>query len=522
MGTSGYKVYRHRGRFYTQYVSHDAYHSGLGLELMHSVPREPKEYAEWIAERRKFFDQVQAHVVDGKHPDYTITRAAPKFDDFICYIYEIDLDHHTYHYGGFPMFRLDNLPPDEIFEESIGADGFGHPMPTDALPEEHMYRRRAVLPPQPLDIEAYEAYREPTGKIDALQATLDAHSTPSTAQESCARLYEVIVSAFMSNYALHSALCSSELNCDDAEDAASIPGFVEKAALKFLLVAFLPMDYHVYYVDGLDKSYIDEQYEKRKAQYMWIFYDLCAKAVVGPLDQESVLQGAVGDLVRHIHGTGKQGVVYGVLCSLFHVVIVRVDMANGGRFEHTPALTFLPPRRGNGPWAQGLDAVMKLSLHLQPSIFDLDVDPRGAAPPASSHAPTYFDRLPYEIVQQIVGDLEYERYTSSPDGLIALGSLGAQTQQAVSPYVFCARVGGYPLGAAVGAKVGWYARWRWVSELFRDHLGRCMLHRRERCGLYVGPGDPRHLGTLVFNVGRVGALTVTACHITLGEFQRLR
>ncbi|KAF4571747.1 hypothetical protein EYR36_009092 [Pleurotus pulmonarius] len=433
MGTSGYKVYRHRGRFYTQYVSHDAYHSGLGLELMHSVPREPKEYAEWVAERRKFFGQVQAHVVDGKHPDYTITRAAPKFDDFICYIYEIDLDHHTYHYGGFPMFRLDNLPPDEIFEESIGADGFGHPMPTDALPEEHMYRRRAVLPPQPLDIEAYEAYREPTGKIDALQATLDAHSTPSTAQESCARLYEVIVSAFMSNYALHSALCSSELNCDDAEDAASIPGFVEKAALKFLLVAFLPMDYHVYYVDGLDKSYIDEQYEKRKAQYMWIFYDLCAKAVVGPLDQESVLQGAVGDLVRHIHGTGKQGVVYGVLCSLFHVVIVRVDMANGGRFEHTPALTFLPPRRGNGPWAQGLDAVMKLSLHLQPSIFDLDVDPRGAAPPASSHAPTYFDRLPYEIVQQIVGDLEYERYTSSPDGLIALGSLGAQTQQAVSP-----------------------------------------------------------------------------------------
>ncbi|KAG5219461.1 polymerase II transcription elongation factor [Salix suchowensis] len=190
-----------------------------------------------MVESRKFLDAVQAQVVDGEHPDYTITRATPKFDDFICYIYEIDLDHHTYHYGGFPKFRLDNLPEDEIFEESIGKDGFGHPMPTEALPEEHMYRWHAILPPKPLDIKAYEAYKEPGGKFEALQAMPDAHSTLTNAQESCVRLYKIIAGAFVTNYALHSALSSSELYCDDGEDAASMPPFVEEAALKSVVVA---------------------------------------------------------------------------------------------------------------------------------------------------------------------------------------------------------------------------------------------------------------------------------------------
>lgn len=518
MGTSGYKVYRHRGRFYTQFVSHDAYHHGLGLELMHSVPQEPRQYAEWVIERRKFFDEVQAQVIDGEHPDYTITRATPKFDDFICYIYEIDLDHHTYHYGGFPMFRLDNLPADEIFEESIGKDGFGHPMPTEALPEEHMYRWRPILPPKPLDIETYEAYKEPTGKFEALQAMLDAHSMLSEAQESCVRLYEIIAGAFVTSYALHSALHSSELYCDDGEDAASIPPFVEEAALKFILVAFLPMHYPWYSMSG-----IDAQYEKRRAEYMWIYYNVCAKAAVDFLDREAVLQGAVGDLVRHIHGTGKQGVVYGVLCSLFHVVIVRVDMANGARFEHTPALTFLPPRCGHGPWAQGIDALMKLSFHLQDATFDLDLDPRSAAPPQRTHTrpPTHFDKLPLEIVQHILADTECERSGMSSAWLIALGSLNAQTRRAVVPYVFRPTVGGRALRAVVGTQHPGCARWKWMSELFEDHAGRCCVHRRERCGTYVGRGDQALLGAPIFEVGQAGALTVAASHVTLAEFRGL-
>ncbi|KAF9492335.1 hypothetical protein BDN71DRAFT_1509573 [Pleurotus eryngii] len=419
--------------------------------------------------------RCRPQVVDGEHPEYTITRATPKFDDFICYIYEIDLDHHTYHYGGFPKFRLDNLPEDEIFEESIGKDGFGHPMLTEALPEEHMYKWRAILPPKPLDIKAYEAYKELTGKFEALQAMLDAHSTLTNAQESCVRLYEIIAGAFVTSYALHSALSSSELYCDDGEDAASMPPFVEEAALKFLLVAFLPMHYPRYFATAVDF-----------------------------LAQDSVLQGAVGDLVQHIHGTGKQGVAYGVLCSLFRVVIVRVDMDSGRRFEHAPALTFLPPRCRHGPWAQGIDALMKLSFHL-------DVDPRSAAPPRNTHMPTHFDKFPLEIVQRILADTYFEQYSTSPAWLIALGS-----RSAVAPYVFRPTTSGRALTAVVGPGC---ARWKWMSELFEDHAGRCCEHRHERCGMYVGRGDL--LGTPIFEVGQAGALSVAASHITLAELHGL-
>lgn len=537
MGTSGYKcalsrriwyldgcslffrVYRHRGRFYTQFVSHDTYPRGLGLELMHSVPKEPRRYAEWITERRKFFDEVQAQVVDEEHPEYTITFTTPKFDDFICYIYEIDLDHHTYHYGGFPMFRLDNLPPDEIFEKSIGKDGFGHATPTEALPEEHMYRMRPIMLPKPLDIEEYEAYREPTGKFDALQAILDAHSVLSDAQESCVRLFEVIACSFVHSYALGSALGSSELYCDDADDVGPIPKFVAEAALKFLLSAFLPMHY-----DMRAKNGIDAQYEARRADYLWIYYNLCAKAAVDWIDRDSVLRGAVGDLVRHIRGTGKEGVVYGVLCSLFHVVIVRVDMGDGGRFEHTPALTFLPPRLGHGPWAQGIEAVMKLSFHLQDALFELDVDPRGAEPPQNTHAPrTYFDKLPLEIIQQIVADIECDRFHACAESwrLVALGSLNEKTRIAVAPRVFSPTVGLDSLMGVVETNAPGRTRWKWLADLFMDHEGRCIEHRRGRCGLYVGHGDQELRGIPIFKVGRVGALTVTASHMALGEYLSL-
>ncbi|KAF7423929.1 hypothetical protein PC9H_009227 [Pleurotus ostreatus] len=483
------EVHRHRGRFYIHSVGMDGYPSGLGVRFMRSVPQEPKQYAQWVAERRKFLDDMRA----GAHPDYEITLT-PMVDVFA---YEIDLDHHIFHYQGFPMFRLDNLPPESFlddWEDIQDRDVFGNPMPSPALPEEHACRWRAILPPNPYDVEVYQAYKA-TGKSELLQEILDGYNTLSKTQDCRVRLYEVITNAFVYTKELYSALCSSELQCDDAIDAAPIPQF------------------------ALDKGIdIDAQYEKRRAEYLWIYYNLCAKAARS-LDQEPVLQGAVGDLVRHIREMGKQGIVYGVLCSLFHVVIVRVDMANDGTLQHTPALAFLPPRRAANhrsqettPYPQGIDALMKLSFRLQDGIFHPVDTPRAAE---TTHPPTYFDKLPFEIIQHIFAEIEDAGYTIAADALTALASLNENVAIVVAPRVFLPSVNGCTLSAVLATKD--LRCWQ-LSVMFEWHARCCAFHPEERCGLRMWYQSWVHRVIPIFTVGGVGVLAVLTEHETLATF----
>ena len=93
MGTRGYKVYRHKGRYYVYYNHYDSYPSGLGLDILREIPRNvPKEeFEEWVRKR----DSQELN-----DPDDTINRVSdnqPDNDLFIEWIYEIDLDNLVFH-----------------------------------------------------------------------------------------------------------------------------------------------------------------------------------------------------------------------------------------------------------------------------------------------------------------------------------------------------------------------------------------------------------------------------------------
>lgn len=431
-----FRVSGHRGRFYTKFLPPPAHAAVHGLTIVRSIPRDPSEYAQWLIARRKCLDDIadEVQIQDGtlRHSSFTISSVRP-LDESVEHIYEIDYDSETFCYGGFPMFRLDCMPAEDIYVSCFDTDSFNHPIPSESTPAEHLYHISKPLPPKQDDIHFYNLHRDPTGKYKALTATLVQYSIFSDARDVRIRLYEIIAGAFVLDKMLHSYMCCSMLaSGDDDGTGATVPTFVEEAALKLLLVAFLPMHF------GGNSIAIDVKYDQAKrcpeSGYLWIYHNLCAKAAMH-LEDEVSLQGFIGSLARHIHRTNKQGVVYGVLCSLWRVVIVRVDMSIGGEgsVEHTPALNFLPPRRVRRPWTSGLTTLMQLSFHLEHSIFDLG-DPRAPSSPPILHPQTLLDRLPTELLVQTCSYLP--SLLLSRDSLMALGELNGRLGPIVAPIVF--------------------------------------------------------------------------------------
>ncbi|KAF9492289.1 hypothetical protein BDN71DRAFT_1591701 [Pleurotus eryngii] len=523
MSSHGYKVSRHRGRFYTELLPSSAHLDGYGLDIARSIPQDSSEYAQWLHDRRECLDKIadEVQTEDGKlrHSSIIISSVKP-LDGVVEHIYEIDYDSETFCYGGFPMFRLDCMPPGNVFVSYFDTDSFKHPIPSTIVPKEHLYRTSEPLPPKQDDIDVYKLYREPTGNYVALKETLARYGSLSDAQDVRVRLFEIIVRAFMSDKMLHSYMCCSMLPSSDNDGThAHVPKFLEEATLKLLLVAFLPMRF-----DGLSsaiyaKAERDSEPNSPDTGYLWIHHTLCAKAAIH-LQDEPTFRGSVGGLVRHIRHAGKQGVVYGVLCSLWQVVIVRVDMSNAGEgsVEHTPALDFLPPRRLQGPWTSGLTTLMQLSFHLEGSIFDdLDiVDPHAPSPP-TSYPQSFLDKLPTELLMQICSYLP--SLLLSQDALIAFGKLNNKMEALVAPIVFRPSVACCSLRSIAERDTGAdRERWERTGEAFTEdrfipHLiyGRppgLLVTADGRYGRYVQIFEIQGVGLLKLQVITASAAVV--------------
>ncbi|KAF7423981.1 hypothetical protein PC9H_009281 [Pleurotus ostreatus] len=528
MNSHGYKVSRHKGRFYTEFLPSSAHLPGHGLDIARSIPQDSSEYAHWLHGQREYLDKVadEVQTQDGKlrHSSLTISSVKP-LDGVVEHIYEIDYDSETFCYGGFPMFRLDSMPSESVFVSYFDTDSFKHPIPSTIVPKENLYRISEPLPPKQDDIDLYKLYQEPTGNYMALQETLRRYSSLSDAQDVRIRLFEIIVRAFMSDKLFHSYMCCSMLSSSDNDGShACVPEFLEEAGLKLLLVAFLPMHF-----GGLSsaihaKAERGSESNSSETGYLWIHRTLCAKAAIH-LQDEPTLRGSVGGLVRHIRNTGKQGVVYGVLCSLWQVVIVRVDMSNEGEgsVEHTPALDFLPPRRLQGPWASGLTMLMQLSFHLERSIFDdLDiVDPSAPSPPPTPCPQTLLDKLPTELLMEICSYLP--SLLLSQDALIAFGKLNSEMEAFVAPIVFRPSVAYCSLRSIAERTTGAdRERWERTGEAFTEDrfiprltYGRppgILVTTDGGCGSYVRVFEIQGVGLL-----KLQAITASVAVVALGS-----
>lgn len=73
MGTRGYIVYRYKKLFFCLYNHWDSYPSGLGLQLLHEIPRDPEAFREWLEDKQ---DELEA-VLDKRKNQAQVCTANP-------------------------------------------------------------------------------------------------------------------------------------------------------------------------------------------------------------------------------------------------------------------------------------------------------------------------------------------------------------------------------------------------------------------------------------------------------------
>ena len=350
MGTRGYKVYRHKGRYYIYYNHFDSYPSGLGLDLLRKIPRNvPKdEFEEWVRKTREYV-YAQRDSQELNDPDDTsncVSDNQPDNDLFIEWVYEIDLDNLVFHVDSQPLFRLDNMPPDIIFVESISFDHFGHRAFHEHTPAQYRYDWRAP-PPSPLQdsLVAYNRYkiRSSTNSVHDLLGT-------PVANPSIERVRTALVELLVAGCMAERCVGHDVRVLESVPDRDHIPQSMLELALSLVNFA----------VGSPIPSLQRTPYDKT-CDFIWIRKDVCLR-ITTHLDDKDILKASIGDLVHHIDSTpDKVGTVYGIACTIFHCAIVRVDKDESGTsFAHTPALQFLPSFYATTMFTPGIEALSRL------------------------------------------------------------------------------------------------------------------------------------------------------------------
>jgi hypothetical protein len=360
MDTRGYKVYRHKGRYYAYYNHSNSNPSGLGLKVLHRIPRDVSKegFEKWVRDTREYvYEQRDSPVLNNPEDSINyVSDKQPENDDyFIDWIYEIDLDNLVFHVDNQPLFRLDNMPPDDIFLESILFDHFGHRALYEHTPAQYRYDWRAPPPsPLPESVAAYNSchIRSSTSSVHDL---LDVPVALSSIERVRIALVQLLVTKCMTEIGVGHDVRVLE-NVPDRDD---IPQSMFQLALSLVNFAVGPP------IPSLPCTPYGNTCDS-----IWIRKDVCLR-ITTHLDDEDNLRASIGDLVHHINTTpDKEGTIYGIACSIFHCAIVRVDKDElGTSFAHTPALQFLPSFYARTMFTPGIEALSRLGC--QASGVDL-------------------------------------------------------------------------------------------------------------------------------------------------------
>ncbi|KAF3482372.1 F-box domain-containing protein [Arthroderma uncinatum] len=138
MGTRGYKIVRHRGRYWVYYNHYDSYPSYLGKNLLAVIPVDPEGYKAWLEKKRAEYEKLSVRlekalcVTEERIQDVAAKKAEAnpvwkEIDDveilpstlcevgndlFIEWIYLIDLDNEVFTVNNTLFFNLWDIPRD--------------------------------------------------------------------------------------------------------------------------------------------------------------------------------------------------------------------------------------------------------------------------------------------------------------------------------------------------------------------------------------------------------------------------
>ena len=414
MGTRGYRIYRSKGRYFIHYNHWDSYPDDFGLEVLHEIPRgvSKAKFEKWVRLTRKELDaKFEELDSDSKKDDFVLDEH-PEDDICIEWVYEIDLDNLVFHVDRMPMFRLDNMPPDDVFVDSISHDHFGHKALDEHTPIQYRYNWRAPPPPPRSELSsAYKSYpnRSSTCSIHELLRM-------PMKMSSIERARKALVGPLITRLMTERSVGISLRGLEAVPDRRHLPKSMLKLALTFVNFAV-----------GLPNPSVPCNSSGITWDFIWIRKDVCLR-ITTHLDDEDNLQASIGDLIRHINNSYKVGTVYGIACSIFHCAIVRLDKdEQGTSFAHTPALEFLPSFYAREICTPGIEALSRLGFQASGLDF-LDTISEAHDLPCLAHrrSGSVASKIPVEVWTN-VGD-----YITSPIDLVKLAYISPQALSAAA------------------------------------------------------------------------------------------
>ena len=425
MGTRGYRVYRYKGRYFVYYNHFDSYPDCLGVEILREIPRNASKerFEQWVRAEQKDLDARYERIKNSRSRDYA-TDKQPLNDVFIEWVYEIDFDNLIFHVNGQPMFRLDNMPPSKVFLKAISYDHFGHVALREDTPVQFRYDCRWRAPPPPSSPESLATYdsfhnRSSTSSMHDLLSVPTALSSIERARTT---FVELLVTRCMAEYGIGRHLRIQE----SIPDREHIPNLMLRLALSLVNFAIGP---------PIPSLPCIPRHPSR--EFTWIRKDVCLR-ITTHLDDKDNLRASIGDLVRHIDTTqdGEVDTVYGIVCSIFHCAIVRVDKnAEGTSFAHTPALQLLPSVFARKTSTPGIEALSRLGCQANgveylTAISDANNHPR-ITHEVSLVTSSITAKVPVEVWTRI-GD-----FFTSPVDLVNLASIFPQALSAAADLARC-------------------------------------------------------------------------------------
>ncbi|KAF8959625.1 hypothetical protein BDZ97DRAFT_1666909, partial [Flammula alnicola] len=247
----------------------------------------------------------------------------PRNDIFIQWMYEIDTDNEIFHVNGHPLFNLQDLPLDDMFQRCIGYDSYGHRAHIETTPVRYRYTSRKISYPPVSEelIQVYQSKHASGDIVTSLHQFDEIVENPAQCEMVRLHFYQALVGSILKLEDARSIVRNFELDADPEplREMQKLTMYLVQVAVEKRMTGF---EVGARYLS----PWLSESVPIKDSSWRWLREDLCV-LWARHLDDEANMQAAVADLFTRVTQAPPKAknIVYGIVISLFHVVIVRVD-----------------------------------------------------------------------------------------------------------------------------------------------------------------------------------------------------